>query len=304
MWVIVISLGTHLSTGENIGCTSECHQSNAAIRNILPKMPECWWIFMRRTAGYLYLSGCTQVIDFPQPWTWFKDYWLLSLLNHSSYYFYQHWIMHLTTFRNQRKWQVNKQQCRYTKTITGVSNQMISLDYGVNVIHYFSHLVWADECRNTWFINGTRKVQALLVFPNYSYLASAWNGIRMLFGSICDIYHRWNVILARCKSKRWFDRQYMDEKGSNHQEKRSIRWAVLYGKEEYTDGVEIQEREISGEECWQGLRSTHTNRAAPLSGVRSADWNRGVPIHAAEHWWGSRSAFPTDERRQWAVQGE
>jgi len=41
----------------------------------------------------------------------------------------------------------------------------------------------------------------------------------------------------------------MDEKGSNHQEKRSIRWAVLYGKEEYTDGVEIQEREISGEEC-------------------------------------------------------
>jgi len=49
---------------------------------------------------------------------------------------------------------------------------MISIKHGVNVIHYFSHLIRANESRNTSFINGAKKLEALLVFADYSYLAS------------------------------------------------------------------------------------------------------------------------------------
>jgi len=48
---------------------------------------------------------------------------------------------------------------------------MISIKYGVNVIHYFSHLIRANESRNTQFINGAKKLEVLLVFPDYSFLA-------------------------------------------------------------------------------------------------------------------------------------
>jgi len=66
------------------------------------------------------------------------------------------------------------------------------------------------------------------------------------------------------------------KKGSNYQEKRSARWGVLCGKEEYTAGVggaptEEEEHQISAKMHQQGLGSTHTSRGVPKCGVRSAD---------------------------------
>jgi len=38
-----------------------------------------------------------------------------------------------------------------------------------------THLIRADKCRNTQFINGSKKLEGLLVFPNDSGLASGEN---------------------------------------------------------------------------------------------------------------------------------
>jgi len=60
----------------------------------------------------------------------------------------------------------------YTKTITLLSDQKISIQHGVDVSHSISHRIRANESRNTQFINGSKKLEALLVFADYSLLAS------------------------------------------------------------------------------------------------------------------------------------
>jgi len=64
---------------------------------------------------------------------------------------------------------------------------MISNEHGVDVIRYSSLSIRADESRNTQFIKGAKKLQALLVFADDSYMVSGSNRIPMSFGSICDI---------------------------------------------------------------------------------------------------------------------
>jgi len=64
---------------------------------------------------------------------------------------------------------------------------MISIKHGVDVIHHVSYLIRVNESRNTQFINGAEKLEAPIVFADYSFLARGGNGIPMLFGSICDI---------------------------------------------------------------------------------------------------------------------
>ena len=65
-----------------------------------------------------------------------------------------------------------KHKRRYTETITQLSDRKISIKHGVNVIHSISHLIRANESRNTQFINGAKKLEALLVFADYSFLAN------------------------------------------------------------------------------------------------------------------------------------
>jgi len=101
-----------------------------------------------------------------------------------------------------------KHNRRYTETITWQTSQTISIKHGVNGIYYFSHLIRANESRNKKFINEAKKLEALLVFADYSYLASSWNWIPMSFGSICHIYQKFNEMLASCESKWGFERQY------------------------------------------------------------------------------------------------
>jgi len=65
-----------------------------------------------------------------------------------------------------------KHKRRYTKPITQLSDRKISIKHGVDVIHSISHPIRANEIRNTQFINGAKKQEALLVFADYSFLAS------------------------------------------------------------------------------------------------------------------------------------
>jgi hypothetical protein len=65
-----------------------------------------------------------------------------------------------------------KHKPRYTETITQLSDRQISIKHGVDVIHSISHLIRANECRNTQFINSPKKLETLLVFADYSFLAS------------------------------------------------------------------------------------------------------------------------------------
>jgi len=60
----------------------------------------------------------------------------------------------------------------YTKTIPRLSDGMISIKHGVNVIHSISHVIRADESRNRQLINGAQKLEDLLVFAEQLYLAS------------------------------------------------------------------------------------------------------------------------------------
>jgi len=59
---------------------------------------------------------------------------------------------------------------------------MITIKHGVKGIQYFSHLISADESRNTQFINGAKKQLALLVFGDFLYLVCGTNSIPMLLG--------------------------------------------------------------------------------------------------------------------------
>jgi len=85
---------------------------------------------------------------------------------------------------------------------------MIWNEHCVDVIHYFSHSIKADESRDTQFINGAQKPEALLVFADDSDMGGGWIGILMSFGSIGDIQHRCNDMLASCQSKWGFERKY------------------------------------------------------------------------------------------------
>jgi len=65
-----------------------------------------------------------------------------------------------------------KHKPRYTDTITQLSDRKISIKHGIDVIHSISHLIRANECRNTQFITAAKKLEALLVFADYLFLAS------------------------------------------------------------------------------------------------------------------------------------
>jgi len=65
-----------------------------------------------------------------------------------------------------------KHKRRKTETITKLSDRKISIKHVVNVILYISHLFRANKSRNTQFIKGAKKLEALLVFADYSFLAS------------------------------------------------------------------------------------------------------------------------------------
>jgi len=52
---------------------------------------------------------------------------------------------------------------------------MKSIEHGVNVINHISPVVMADENKNTQFINGTKKLEILVVCGNNSYAANRRN---------------------------------------------------------------------------------------------------------------------------------
>jgi len=59
-----------------------------------------------------------------------------------------------------------------TEIITQLTDRKISIQHGVDVIHSISHLIRANESRNTQFINGAKELEAVIVFANYLFLAS------------------------------------------------------------------------------------------------------------------------------------
>jgi len=65
-----------------------------------------------------------------------------------------------------------KHKPKYTETISQLSDLKIPIKHGVDVIHSITHLIRANESRNTQFINGAKKPEALLEFADYLFLAS------------------------------------------------------------------------------------------------------------------------------------
>jgi len=69
----------------------------------------------------------------------------------------------------------SKMHAGQSKTITRLSDQMISIEHRLNVIQEISHLISANKRRNMQFFNGVEKLEAIFVFPKDSCLASARN---------------------------------------------------------------------------------------------------------------------------------
>jgi len=128
----------------------------------------------------------------------------------------------------------------FTERITQLRNQMISINNGVNVMHYFSHLIRSHESRNTHFLNNSTQLEALLVFADCLYLVSGWDWIALLFGLICEIEQRWKEMLASCKSEWAFERQWLFGwiRGATTKEHRWASWGMLSRKQVYTEGIE------------------------------------------------------------------
>ena len=239
--VIVISLETRQNAGENFGCTWEYCWTNAGITCKLWEIPGFLWIFIQITAVVIWdsLDVNKQSISLNGEY----DAWIIV--------HYHFWIILAIIFFNiqflaslhygtQQHGKRFKYQRRYTETISGLSDQLISNKHGVNVIHSISHFIRSDESRNTKFIQRANQLEALLVFDDYSYRMSGWNWIPMSFGTTYDISQRCNEILSSCNSEWAFERQWLFgwKRGATTREMRRARWGVLYGKEKCTEGVE------------------------------------------------------------------
>jgi len=114
--------------------------------------------------------------------------------------------------------------------------------------HYPLHPIRADKSRNTQFIDGGKKLEVLLVFTEYLYLASGWNWTSMWFGSMCDIKQSSNEMLASCESE-----MNIRSKGND-----------------YTDitGEQPPGKEACQMECAELKRAVHSRC------WRSVEWNR------------------------------
>jgi len=62
-----------------------------------------------------------------------------------------------------------KHKRQYTDKIPQLSNHNIFIKH-VDVMHYFCHLIRANENRNTQLINAVKKLEAFLVFADYLFL--------------------------------------------------------------------------------------------------------------------------------------
>jgi len=185
---MVISLGIRRSPGEIIGCIWECCQPNAGITIKLWEMPSLLWIFMQRTTGVIW--NATEVYVQSISLNAEYDTWIIV-----HYHFWN--IVAIIFFNNvfftslHWKYKLNGVHCkykqRYTETLTHLSDWMIWINHGVNVVHYFSHLIRANESRIIQFINGAKTLEVFIGFDVYTYPPSWWNWIPMSSGSICNI---------------------------------------------------------------------------------------------------------------------
>jgi len=132
-----------------LGCTWNCRRNNAEITNNFWEMSRFVMGFIRRTVGVIWDSP--EVHEQSISLNGEYDAWIIV--------HYQFWIILATIFFNtvfiaslhyctkeKGKWFKHKR--RHTETITGQNSQPISIKHGVGVIHYFSHLIWGNECRN------------------------------------------------------------------------------------------------------------------------------------------------------------
>jgi len=180
MGVIGISLGTCCSTGENFRCIWECCETNVGIRSKLWEMPGCLWIFIQRTAGMIWDAPDVhkQSISLNGEYdAWIVVHYhlriILAIIFFNIVFFASlHWGT-----KEREEW--TKQQHMYTETIIWLSDRMLSIKHGVNVIHSISHLIRADESRHRQFIHSANKLEVLLVFADYLYLVSGRNWIPM-----------------------------------------------------------------------------------------------------------------------------
>jgi len=150
MEVIVISGGIYWCTGENIVCTWEWHYANTTFTNTLWKRPGCLWIFIRRTAGAI----CDTPNIYEQSISVNARYYASIVAHYNFGIIHGIIVVNIVSSAwlyggNNENGKWLKQKCRYTNTITWLSDQMISVIHAVNIIVYVPHLIRINKRRNT-----------------------------------------------------------------------------------------------------------------------------------------------------------
>jgi len=189
---------------------------------------------------------------------------------------------------------------------------MISIEHGVDVIHYFSHLIRAKQSCNSKFINGAKRLEALLVFAEDSYRGSGWNRIPLIIGYSGVIRYRHNKILASYDLKLKFERQYdifWWKRGATTWKRGVPDWECCLEMRSAQRVLEDGGMKLNGaywrlwstdrdrwaptriEECQQGLRSANRDWGAPrlVAAHRNVGWGVLIDLHKCCKW-GVRSA--------------
>lgn len=178
---VVICLGACRSAGENLLSAWDSLPTNVGIPNTLWEMPGFLWIFMLRTVGIIRDSLDIQehkITLHSEYDACIVHYQLLNYTSLPNISFNIRFcaLLYKGTIETGERF---KNESMYTKTITRLSDWMISNEHPVNHIHYLSYLINADKSRKAQFFNCVIKLEMLNVFENDFGLVSGWHSFLM-----------------------------------------------------------------------------------------------------------------------------
>jgi hypothetical protein len=172
MEVILISGWIYWCTRENIGCTWAWHHENTKITNTLWKRPGCLCEFLWRTAGAIRDTPTV----YKQSISVNATCYALTIGHIDFGIIHGIIVFNIVTFtslygRTNENGKWFKYRCRYTNTVTWLSDQMISALHAVNVIDYIAHLIRINKRRNTQCICDPKLLEVVPVFADNLYQA-------------------------------------------------------------------------------------------------------------------------------------
>jgi len=182
----------------------------------------------------------------------------------------------------------------YPSTITLLSDFIISIEYGDNVMYYISHLIMADKNTATQYFSRTKKLEVLFLFFNNSYLTRGWECISISPGLICNNkVVKWCLLTANQNGKAiWYTQMKKESPTITRGESDKKYWEQQVILEGHRDMEHDMEENIVRSRSADGNRSVliRTEEHQSWAGKHLNDWCRvcneihKFKIQTGEHW--------------------